>query len=289
MKSFEHNALVTGVSTGIGQAIALHLLKRGSRVFGTVRQLSDAKLLEQQGGEAFVPIVLDVRDENSLSSAVAKVKEQIGYDPLDLLVNNAGIGLPGPLALQNLDEIRDIFEVNVFGLLAITQHFLPLMQVPNASRRYSSKIVNMSSVAGQISAPFLGAYAASKHAVEGLSHSLRREIMPWNIDVVMVAPGNVQTPIWGKFSSKDPYAGTAYATPFKRFIEMALKGAKTGMQPSGIAEVVSRIAYGSSSKVRYAPVAQRIPNWIMPRLLPSRTLDKMMFSMTGMVKMEGRK
>lgn len=289
MKSFEHNALVTGVSSGIGQAIALHLLKKGSRVFGTVRQLSDAKLLQEKGGAAFVPVVLDIREKASLPLAVAKVKDLIGSDPLDLLVNNAGIGLPGPLAMQDLDEIRDIFEVNVFGLLAITQHFLPLMQVSNASRKYTSKIINMSSVAGQISAPFLGAYAASKHAVEGLSHSLRRELMPWNIDVVMVAPGNVQTPIWGKFSTKETYGGTAYSTPFKRFIEFALKGAKTGMQPSEIAEVVGRIAYGSSNKVRYAPVAQRIPNWIMPRLLPSRTIDKMMFSMTGMVKVEERK
>lgn len=288
MKSFEHNALITGVSSGIGQAIALHLLKNGTRVFGTVRQLSDAKLLQEKGGAAFVPVVLDIREKASLPLAVMKVKEEIGSDPLDLLVNNAGIGLPGPLALHDLDEIRDIFEVNVFGLLAITQHFLPLMQVPNATRKYPAKIINMSSVAGQICAPFLGAYAASKHAVEGLSHSLRRELMPWNIDVVMVAPGNVQTPIWGKFS-KGSFAGTAYVEPFKKFVELALKGAKAGMQPSEIAEVVGRIAYGLSNKVRYSPVAQRLPNWIIPHAVPARMLDKMMFSMLAMVKLDERK
>src|SRR5262249_6243470 len=123
---------------------------------------------------------------------------ELGSDCLDALVNNAGIALPGPLSEQDFSEIRRMFEVNLFGLLAVTRACLPLLGMREGHPRRPGKIVNISSGAGKLSMPFLGAYVASKHAVEGLSASLRRELMPWNIPVVVVGPGNVRTPIWSK-------------------------------------------------------------------------------------------
>jgi short-subunit dehydrogenase len=149
-------------------------------------------------------------------------------------------------------------------------------------RRAPGTIVNISSGVGKFSMPFLGAYVASKHALEGMSGSLRRELMPWDIKVVVVGPGNVKTPIWDKTGGEAIYDHTAYGPVYRNFVRYMLAGAKTGMTPDQIAELLVKVVESEAPKARYAPVAGRFANWTIPRLLPARQMDRLLFKALGM-------
>ena len=159
--------LVTGASSGIGRAVAGELVRRGFTVFGTIRRRDDAPALAALGA---TPVTLDVTDAATIAAARAQLERALAGQPLVGLVNNAGIPAAGPLELLPLDELRRVFEVNVVGVVAVTQAFLPLLKVARG------RIVNISSLAGRAALPFLGPYAASKFALEAISDSLRREL-----------------------------------------------------------------------------------------------------------------
>jgi len=195
--------VVTGASTGFGAAIARHLAERGFRVFGTVRRAEDEVALARDG---VTPVRMDVTDTASIMRARGEVERALGTAPLMALVNNAGIPAAGPLELFPLDELRQILEVNLIGAVAVTQAFLALLK---ASR---GRIVNISSVAGRGALPFLGPYAASKFGLEAISDSLRRELLPFGVRVIVIEPGSFKTAIWSKVEAMDRrrYAGTPY-------------------------------------------------------------------------------
>jgi short-subunit dehydrogenase len=197
-------------------------------------------------------------------------------ETLRALVNNAGIALPGPFSEQDPEQVRRMFEVNVFGALSMTRACLPLLGAGGEKRTLPGRVINVSSGAGQIGIPFLAGYAATKHALEGFSHALRRELLPWQIPVIIVGPGNVQTPIWSKVGSDDAYDATAYGAAYRAFIRYMRAGESQGMQPEQIAAVLVQAVTAKSPKVRYAPVAQKFANWTLPRLLPHKVLDAMM-------------
>ncbi len=182
--------LITGASSGIGEACAVELDQRGFLVFAGVRREEDAERLREKGSPRLTPIMLDVTQTDSLTAAVETVRRMVGQSGLLGLVNNAGIVVAGPLELLPLEQLRQQFEVNVFGPIAVTQAFLPLLRLARG------RIVMMSSISGRIAAPYVGPYAASKHALEALSDSLRLELRDWNISVSLVEPGSVKTPIW---------------------------------------------------------------------------------------------
>ena len=192
------NAVVTGASTGIGYATVQKLLDDGWRVFGSVRTKADAKKLSSAFGERFVPLVFDVTDEKAITKAVASVRKMLDGKTLDGLVNNAGIALSDPLLMQSTDDFRQQLEVNVVGTFAVSKLFAPLLGADPSLTGAKGRIVNISSTAGKVGLPFLGGYVASKHAVEGLSDSMRRELLVHGIDVIVVEPGFVVTPIWDK-------------------------------------------------------------------------------------------
>jgi NAD(P)-dependent dehydrogenase (short-subunit alcohol dehydrogenase family) len=179
--------VVTGASTGIGRATALRLARGGFTVLAGVRRQEDADALHaaQPGIE---PVLVDVTD----AAAVAALGERAAGAPLAGLVNNAGIAVAGPLEGIPLDEVRRLYEVNVFGLLAVTQ---ALLEPLRAGR---GRIVNLGSIGGRIGTPFVAPYSSSKAAVRSLSASLRRELRPWGIRVALVEPGALDTPIWAK-------------------------------------------------------------------------------------------
>src|SRR5438132_5517345 len=195
--------VVTGASPGFGAAIVRHLAGRGFRVFGTVRRAEDEVALTRDGLTA---VRMDVTDTASVRRAREQVDRALAGTPLAGLVNNAGIPAAGPLELFPLDELRQILEVNLIGALAVTQAFLPLLK---ASR---GRIVNMSSVAGRSALPFLGPYAASKFGLEAISDSLRRELLPFGVRVIVIEPGTFKTAIWSKVEAMDlgRYAGRPY-------------------------------------------------------------------------------
>jgi len=206
--------VITGTSTGIGFDASRALVALGYRVYGSVRTAADAERVKAALGETFVPLLFDVTDSAAVTSAADRVRADLDAENLAALVNNAGIAPTGPLAHQPFDEIRRIFEVNVFGLLGVTRAFLPLLGARRDAPHPRGRIVNISSLAGRLVFPLAGAYAASKHAVEALSDALRRELMQYSINVSAIEPGTIRTEIWDKFeaSSVDKrYASTDYA------------------------------------------------------------------------------
>lgn len=184
--------VITGTSTGIGRATALDLDRRGFVVFATVRREEDGERLRSDASDRLRTLLLDVTDEPSTRRAAAEVDKAVGTQGLDGLVNNAGIARPGPLEFLELDDLRQQLEVNVTGQVAVTQAFLPLL------RRATGRIVNVGSIGGRSALPFAGAYCASKFALEALTDALRMELKSDGIEVVLIEPGSVATPIWQK-------------------------------------------------------------------------------------------
>ncbi|MCI4643232.1 MAG: SDR family oxidoreductase [Hyphomonadaceae bacterium] len=275
--------VITGASTGIGRAAARHMAEQGWQVFAGVRKAEDAEAL--QGDHANIAaLMLDVTDPASISEAVATVSDALEGQKLAGLVNNAGIAQMGPLAVQPMDEIRAHFDVNLFGAMAATQAFVPLLGMETTRSGAPGRIVNITSVGGVISAPFLGAYAATKHALEALTDSLRRELMVYGIDAIAVGPGAVATPIWDKADSEDelPYQNTAWAGPIQKFAEVMLGGGRNGLPPEEIAKVIETALSDPSPKARYAPVPNKLTNFSIPSRLPKRWLDKIFAGRFGL-------
>lgn len=267
--------VITGASTGIGRAAAEHLASKGWKVFAGVRKHSDGDPLKQASANIH-PVILDVAKPDQIKAAVQTVSKALGGKTLDGLVNNAGIASMGPLPIQPMDQFEQHFEVNVFGLMRATQNFLPLLGMDEAREGDPGRIVNITSVGGRLSSPFLGAYAATKHAVEALTDSLRRELIVYGIDAIAIGPGSVKTPIWDKaedMNSNQPYANTVWAKPIEKFAETMLTGGRDGLDPKVIGEVIEKALTSTSPKARYAPVPNKLTNWIIPTRLPKRWLD----------------
>lgn len=278
------SVVVTGVSSGIGRAIATVLAGHGFRVFGSVRRASDAGPLQAALGERFVPLIFDVTDEAAVAEAAATVREQLQGQRLAGLVNNAGIAVGGPLSDVPIAQFRQQLEVNVTGPMIVTQAFLPLLGTDRTLSGAAGRIVNISSVAGKLAAPFLGAYVASKHALEGLSDSLRRELQFYGVDVIMVAPGHVATPIWDKAEEIDakPFEQLELYPALEKFLRVFVKEGRRGHPPETVAEAVRTALTVRRPKVRYPVVPGHFMNWTVPRLLPSRTIDRVFAARFGL-------
>lgn len=283
MTARERSVVVTGVSTGIGFATARVLARHGVHVFGSVRKVADADRLHAELRDRFTPLVLDVTDVDAIRAAVPVVADRLGGETLLGLVNNSGIAVGGPLIHQPLEEVRRHLEVNTLGAVATVQAFAPLLGTDRSRRGKPGRIVNISSVAGRISAPFLGAYAASKRALEGMSHSLRRELLIYGIDVIIVNPGSVATPIWDKAENHNPsrYAGTDYEPFLRRFLERALRSGRSGLPPEAVGEVVWTALTARRPRTFYPIVRHRLLNWTIPLALPARIIDRLIARRLG--------
>ena len=273
MKVTSKNVLITGISTGIGYGCAASLVNRGYKVFGTVRNEKDALKVKSDLGENLTPLLCDVTIHDQVSSMAAKLEDAIANEGLYCLVNNSGIAIGGPLQHQSMEDIRKQFEVNVFGLLQVTKATLPLLGAQKDASFGPGRIINISSAGGKMQAPFVGAYTGTKHAVEGLSGSLRRELLLYGIDVIVVGPGAVKTPIWDKGIKMEEYAHTDYARILKRFSKGAMKGAEKGLTIEYLGEQIADIVQSSKPKTRYAFVPQKLTNWTIPKMLPDRWVD----------------
>jgi len=269
--------VVTGASTGIGRATALLLDEKGYRVFAGVRKEADAKSLAEEGSDNLTPVTIDVTKESSIKSAKDEVERTVGTDGLVGLVNNAGVGDGGPVETMDLDVLRNVLEVNLVGQVAVTQAFLPLIrQVPGT-------IVFIASIGGRIASPFMSPYNTSKFAIEALGESLRQELAPWAIDVVVVEPGSIDTPIWKKgaetiddqFAKLSPTAKRLYSKQLKRMDEVLTETASRGISPEKVAKVIHEGIRSEKPKHRYlvgkdAKIAARLKG-----SLPDRTFTKL--------------
>ena len=279
--------VVTGVSTGIGWGCVKVLTARGFHVFGSVRKAADADRLASEFGSSFTPLTFDVTDEQAVAAAARQVREKLGGATLFGLVNNAGIANPGPLLHIDIASFRQQLEVNVTGQLIVTQAFAPLLgAAPDTRTKTPGRIVMMSSVGGRVATPFVGPYNASKFALEAVSESLRRELMIYGVDVIVIAPGAIATPIWDKADAIDVsrYANTPYAKSLDRVKAYMLAMGKNGLPPEKIGEAVATALTAAKPKTRYTVTPQPFTDW-MSRNMPKRVIDGVIAKQLGLTRL----
>lgn len=278
------SVVVTGVSTGIGKACADILIHAGFHIFGSVRTKADAERLQAQWAKSFTPLIFDVTDEAAIASAAALVETNCLATNLVELVNNAGVALPGPLLYQPLDEFRRQIEINLIGQLCVIQSFAPLLGASEKRSGQKGRIVNMSSVAGKFALPFLGAYSASKHALEGLSDALRRELLIYGIDVIIIEPGAIATPIWEKVEGKGltAYDATIYGPPAWRFKQWASEMSLHGAPPEQVAKKVLSVLTARHPPNRVRVASSSFLDGLLPKILPTRVLDRLVAQRMGL-------
>jgi len=278
------SVVITGASTGIGWATAKLLLDRGFRVFGSVRKQADADRLRSEFGANFTPLIFDVTDEAAVLAAAREVRNSLNGETLAGLVNNAGIAVAGPVLELAADEFRRQMDVNVVGPIISTQAFGPLLGSDPSLKGPRGRVVMISSVAGKNGNPLMSAYSASKHAIEGLSESLRRELMLFGIDVIIVAPGPVKTPIWSKAEEVDisAYQNSPYFPALQGMRKYMLKLGEIGLPPEKIAERIAEALTSASPKVRYQITPDPMRH-LVTAILPKRMIDKIIAKRLGLM------
>ena len=280
--------VITGVSTGIGWGAAKVAIGQGFRVFGSVRKSVDAERLSAEFGPNFTPLIFDVTDEAAVAAAASQVRRALGGETLFGLVNNAGVAVAGPLLNLPIEEFRQQIEINLTGVVIVTQAFGPLLGADADLKGPPGRIVNISSVGGKNATPFLGPYSASKFALEGLSESLRRELLLFGIDVIIVAPGAVATAIWGKAEQVDvtPYKNSPFAPALDRIRAYMLSNGGKGLKPEVLGQAILHALTTPKPKVRYTVAPDPFANFIQTHL-PKRMVDGMIGSRLGLTPAKG--
>ena len=269
--------VITGTSTGIGYASSKLFIENGYQVFGSVRNEADADKVSSELGSNFIPLIFDVTDEAAVKYSVKIVEDQIGDQKLSGLINNAGLGVIGTIQSLSAEQFKYQFDVNVLGVFHCCQAYLDLLGADKNRNGAPGKIINISSISGEIGMPFMSAYNMSKFGLEGFSEGIRRELLMYGIDVVVIAPGPVKTPIWKKINQKDEverYDNSDFRESVSRAMKMTEKMEQAGCEPSVIAERALSIIENSKNKTRYRIDPTRIQN-IMLQLFPKRVADRM--------------
>jgi NAD(P)-dependent dehydrogenase (short-subunit alcohol dehydrogenase family) len=269
--------VVTGASTGIGRATALHLDRLGFRVFAGVRREPDAESLRRDGSPRLEPVRIDVTEAKSLAAAAARVAGETGDAGLAGVVANAGIGLGGPLEFVPLDDLRRQLEVNVVGVVATLQAFLP------AVRRARGRVIIVGSNSGRLAAPFAGPYAASKFAVEAIADSLRVELRPHGVQVALIEPGAIATPIWDKtqryadeaMAQMPEEAKRLYAEGLATVLRSLEQSARGALPPERCARAIEHALTARRPRTRYPVGAEAWISTLVARFVPDRIRDRL--------------
>jgi NAD(P)-dependent dehydrogenase (short-subunit alcohol dehydrogenase family) len=274
--------LITGASSGIGRACAEHLEELGFIVLAGVRREADADELRAGSSERMQPLMLDVTQAESIAAAAATV-DSVAPRGLAGLVNNAGVGVGGPIELIPLDEWRYQFEVNLIGAVAVTQALLP------ALRKGRGRIVNITSIGGRLASPFLAPYNASKFALEAVTDALRQELRQFGVDVAAIEPGAVATPIWEKSrASADELSGTLPADGLELY-RSGIEGVRTAIAaaerasipPQQVAKAVAHALTSSRPRTRYVIGRDAKTRLAISRVLPARAMDRLVARFMG--------
>lgn len=270
--------LVTGASTGIGRATALHLDAAGWRVFAGVRREEDAVALREAGSDRLAPLILDVTAADQIAAVAERIDAEVGEAGLDGLVNNAGIGVMGPLETVPLGDFRRQIDVNLTGQVAVTQAMLPLI------RRATGRVVFVSSAGGRMALPFGGPYHAAKFGLEAVADSLRQELRPWGIEVAVIEPGSIDTPIWERavrsyeeMAARAPAAQEElYGKRLAKLQEGARKTAARGIPAEKVAEAIADALTARRPRTRRRVGLDANGQVLLRRLLPDRALDRLL-------------
>lgn len=277
------SVLITGASTGIGRATALHLDAAGWRAFAGVRREEDAASLREAGSERLVPLLLDVTDSAQIAAAAERIGEEVGEAGLDGLVNNAGIAVPGPLETLPIDDFKRQIEVNLTAHVVVTQAMVP------AIRRARGRIVFITSIGGLMAFPMFGAYHAAKFGLEAVGDVFRQELRPWGIKVAIVEPGSIATPIWERGDEAvDSLAGRAreghadlYGKAIEAYREVARKTGARGIPPERVAAKIEHALSARRPRTRYLVGADARGQAFAAKFLPDRLLDWVVARATG--------
>jgi NAD(P)-dependent dehydrogenase (short-subunit alcohol dehydrogenase family) len=269
-------ALITGASTGIGRATALRLATNGWTVLAGVRDPSAGEsLVAEARPGAVIPLPLDVTDPEQIAQAAMRVAEQSAEGGLDALVNNAGIGFGGPLELLPADDLRKQFEVNVFAQVAVTRALLPALRIGGG------RIVFLSSIGGRVAMAFTAPYAASKHAIEAIGDALRVELHSSGVQVALIEPGSVATPIWDKSRAeadrvKIPAELQAQYGHVPAAMDKVLEDtARRGVPPESVAETIESALTSPRMRARYVVGRDAKAMLVAKRLLPAHLFDRL--------------
>ena len=258
--------LVTGASGGIGLATSRSLLAHGFQVIGSHLPGEDVEPLREVGATA---LPLDLARLDSVAAFRDAALAALGPTPVAGLVNNAGIATGGPIELLDLEAVRELLEVNVLGPFAVTQAFIPRL------REARGRVVNISSVSGRLAAPFLAPYCASKFALEAFSDCLRRELLPFGVDVIVVRPAVTRTAIWDRVEREDMrrYQGTPYEAIAPVMQARMLKSRRKGLDPALVAAAVLRALTEPRPPSRI-PVLRKRWKYLLSGILPDRVIDR---------------
>ena len=273
--------LLTGATSGIGKDAALDLAKRGYRVFATGRNQAALDELCDAGAGDLTAFRLDVTDADSIETAKRAVDVATDGYGLDVLINNAGYGDLGPTELVSDADMRRQFDTNVFGLMAVTRAFLPAMR-----ERGDGRVINVSSIGGRVTMPMFGVYSASKYAVEALSDSLRMEMAPFGVKVVIIEPGPINTNFTpSAMENADKYREAGpYAAVIERAEKMAAFAEKSGVGPHVITRAIRKAMTSRWPKARYVAPFRGLIAVVMVKLMPTRVTDFFMKRMAGFTK-----
>lgn len=279
MRAPTGSVVVTGVSSGIGAATARVLARNGFHVFGTVRKQADAEALKAELGDKFSPLVCDVTDEPSVIAAAEQAAAQLAGEPLSGLVNNAGVALGGPLLYLPTDTFRRQLEVNLTGVLIATKAFAPLLGARKDFDGRPGRILNMGSVGGRHAFPFMGPYHTSKFGLEGFNESLRREMMPFGVEVILIAPGSVETPIWEKTKDQpdEEFMDTPYAGTLTVFRKMLLATGRHGIPAERVGETVLKALSAKKPRTYYRVTNAPMQFHLLTKM-PARLVDKVIMN-----------
>ncbi len=285
MNAIERQTVViTGASSGIGRACVARMVATGWRVFAAVRKSEDGNRLKSEFGTELAPIIMDITDRATIIAAAEQVSSGLNAPGLDGLVNVAGIGMMRPIEYATPEDLQEIFEINVFGQLAVTRAFLPLI------RKSRGRIVNISSVGAHIAIPFGGPINASKSAFGTFSDTLRLELHPFGIHVCTVEPGAIKTPAVEKTLGNvaevvrmlPPLGGEQYGEMLKGFARRAYEREMNGSSPDVVAEVVHRALTARRPRPRYVVGKHASLLTALPRILSGRLLDAIVLRIAGL-------
>mgnify|MGYP001456188749 FL=1 len=267
--------LVTGTSSGIGRGLCQALIEKGYKVFGTVRNKKDAIELKKEFGENFDALLVDVTNEKQVINAKERVHNYLGRKPLTALINNAGIATLGPVEFLSTSDFKKQIDTKILGTFIFTKIFLPLLGTDNNLSGSPGRIVNISSIlGGKIGSPFMSGYCASKHAVEAFSESLRRELKPYRIKVIIVAPGSVSTPIWKevkKQKDQNRYYKTKYGISFKKILNSLESFDQNSLSMNQLTSIIIKSIEIKNPKIRYNPTKDPIQK-LWP-YIPKKIMD----------------
>ena len=275
--------MITGISTGIGRGTLDYFVSKGFHVYGSVRSTKDANRLKRIYKDKLTTIIFDVTKLAQLKKAAAFIKKDLNDSNLLALVNNAGTSFPGPLLRQSVKDFEKQIDINLNGAFRVIKYFAPLCGAEKNNSYKKGVIFNISSLSGKIGMPGLGAYTASKHGLEGLSQSLRRELLRYGVDVVIIGPGPIKSEIFNKVDKKflESLKKSDYAKAAKLIPKRNKNALKIAFPAIEVGKLIFSALHNPNRKTRYTITPNKMMYWTVPMTISDRMLDRMIQKRSG--------